>query len=128
VVRMERLRSFGVRQYPAANRPQRSLDGSHVLFWNGATLSTRPRPRHGHDCVELRELAKDLLAPGLGECCPPLPGYLPRRIRPHRGLTRYSPAGGLNPVLESASSLLLDLSKQTRLDAINFQPRRSGSA
>lgn len=56
-------------------------DGSHVLFWDGATLvegtfdhMTAMTP------AELRELAKDLPHPaGSANVPPALPGYLPRR-------------------------------------------------
>ena len=66
-------------------------DGSHVLFWNGATLvdgtldHTTPMT-----AAELRELAKDLpQPPGSANVAPPLPGYLPRQDL-DTGLTRYS--------------------------------------
>ncbi len=66
-------------------------DGSHVLFWNGATLVdatldhvTPMTP------AELRELAKDLpQPPGSANIAPPLPGYLPRQDL-DLGLTHYS--------------------------------------
>src|ERR1700749_4351427 len=54
-------------------------DGSHVLFWNGATLvdgvldHTTPMT-----AAELRELAKDLPQPsGSANVAPSLPAYLP---------------------------------------------------
>jgi hypothetical protein len=66
-------------------------DGSHVLFWNGATLVDatldKVTPMTGS---ELRELAKALpLPPGSANVAPPLPGYLPRQdLDPN--LTHYS--------------------------------------
>jgi hypothetical protein len=68
-----------------------SWDGSHVLFWNGATLVdatldhvTPMTP------AELRELAKDLpQPPGSANVAPPLPGYLPRQDL-DVGLTHYA--------------------------------------
>jgi hypothetical protein len=66
-------------------------DGSHVLFWNGATLVDATldhvTPMTGS---ELRELAKDLpQPPGSANVAPPLPGYLPRQGL-ELGLTHYS--------------------------------------
>jgi hypothetical protein len=66
-------------------------DGSHVLFWAGATLVegtfdhvTPMSP------AELRELAKDLpQPPGSANVAPPLPGYLPRQDL-DTGFTHYS--------------------------------------
>jgi hypothetical protein len=81
-------------------------DGSHVLFWNGATLVdatldhvTPMTPS------ELRELAKDLpQPPSSANVAPPLPGYLPRQGL-ETGLTHYSlgpeayaRSGGVLPV------------------------------
>jgi hypothetical protein len=66
-------------------------DGSHVLFWNGATLVDatldKVTPMTGS---ELRELAKALpQPPGSANVAPPLPGYLPRQdLDPN--LTHYS--------------------------------------
>src|ERR1700727_1312856 len=66
-------------------------DGSHVLFWNGATLVDatldKVTPMTGS---ELRELAKALpQPPGSASVAPPLPGYLPRQdLDPN--LTHYS--------------------------------------
>src|ERR1700679_1977191 len=55
-------------------------DGSHVLFWNGATLVDATLDKvTPMTASELRELAKDLpQAPGSANVAPPLPGYLPR--------------------------------------------------
>jgi hypothetical protein len=66
-------------------------DGSHILFWNGATLVdgtfTKVTPM---SAAELRELAKDLpQPPGSANIAPPLPGYLPRQDL-ELGLTHYS--------------------------------------
>jgi hypothetical protein len=66
-------------------------DGSHVLFWTGATLvdgvidHTTPMT-----AAELRELAKDVPAPsGSADLPPSLPAYLPRQGL-DAALTRYS--------------------------------------
>jgi hypothetical protein len=66
-------------------------DGSHVLFWNGATLvdgvldHTTPMT-----AAELRDLAKDLPAPsGSANLAPTLPNYLPKQGLDN-ALTRYS--------------------------------------
>jgi hypothetical protein len=66
-------------------------DGSHILFWNGATLVdgtfTKVTPM---SAAELRDLAKDLpQPPGSANIAPPLPGYLPRQNL-DLGLTHYS--------------------------------------
>ncbi len=66
-------------------------DGSHILFWNGATLVdgifTKVTPM---SAAELRELAKALpQPPGSANIAPPLPGYLPRQDL-DLGLTHYS--------------------------------------
>jgi hypothetical protein len=66
-------------------------DGSHILFWNGATLVdgtfTKVTPM---SAAELRELAKALPQPtGSANIAPPLPGYLPRQDL-DLGLTHYS--------------------------------------
>jgi hypothetical protein len=55
-------------------------DGSHVLFWNGATLVDATLDKvTPMTASELRELAKDLpQPPGSANIAPPLPGYLPR--------------------------------------------------
>src|ERR1700722_9938611 len=55
-------------------------DGSHVLFWNGATLVDATLDKVSPmTASELRELAKDLpQPPGSANIAPPLPGYLPR--------------------------------------------------
>jgi hypothetical protein len=56
-------------------------DGSHVLFWNGATLVDATLDHvTPMTASELRELAKDLpQPPGSANVAPPLPGYLPRQ-------------------------------------------------
>ncbi len=66
-------------------------DGSHVLFWNGATLVDATLDHvTPMTAAELRELAKDLpLPPGSANIAPPLPGYLPRQGL-ELGLTHYS--------------------------------------
>ncbi len=66
-------------------------DGSHVLFWMGATLVEgtldHVTPMTGS---ELRELANDLPQPaGSANVAPPLPGYLPRQDL-DLGLSHYS--------------------------------------
>jgi hypothetical protein len=81
-------------------------DGSHVLFWNGATLVDatldKVTPMTGS---ELRELAKALpLPPGSANVAPPLPGYLPRQdLDPNLthyslGPEAYARSGGVLPV------------------------------
>ncbi len=66
-------------------------DGSHVLFWNGATLVDATLDHvTPMTASELRELAKDLpQPPGSANVAPPLPGYLPRQDLAV-GLTHYS--------------------------------------
>jgi hypothetical protein len=66
-------------------------DGSHVLFWNGATLVEGTFDHVSPmSPSELRELAKDLpIPPGSANVAPPLPGYLPRQELA-TGLTHYS--------------------------------------
>jgi hypothetical protein len=66
-------------------------DGSHVLFWNGATLVDATLDHvTPMTASELRELAKDLpQAPGSANVAPPLPGYLPRQGL-ELGLSHYS--------------------------------------
>ena len=66
-------------------------DGSHVLFWNGATLVDATLDKvTPMTPSELRELAKDLpQPPGSANVAPPLPGYLPRQDL-DLGLTHYS--------------------------------------
>jgi hypothetical protein len=56
-------------------------DGSHVLFWNGATLVDATLDHvTPMTASELRDLAKDLpQPPGSANVAPPLPGYLPRQ-------------------------------------------------
>jgi hypothetical protein len=66
-------------------------DGSHVLFWSGATLVDgvldRTTPM---TAAELRELAKDLpQPPGSANLAPSLPSYLPRQGL-DANLTHYS--------------------------------------
>jgi hypothetical protein len=80
-------------------------DGSHVLFWNGATLVDatldKVTPMTGS---ELRELAKTLpQPPGSANVAPPLPGYLPRQdLDPNLthyalGPEAYARSGGVLP-------------------------------
>ncbi len=66
-------------------------DGTHALFWNGATLVDATLDHvTPMTASELRELAKDLpLPPGSANVAPPLPGYLPRQGL-DLGLTHYS--------------------------------------
>jgi hypothetical protein len=66
-------------------------DGTHALFWNGATLVDATLDHvTPMTASELRELAKDLpQPPGSANVAPPLPGYLPRQDL-ELGLTRYS--------------------------------------
>jgi hypothetical protein len=66
-------------------------DGSHVLFWNGATLVGATLDHvTPMTASELRELAKDLPQPlSSANVAPPLPGYLPR-LDLETGLTHYS--------------------------------------
>ena len=66
-------------------------DGSHVLFWNGATLIDATLDKvTPMTASELRELAKALpQPPGSANIAPPLPGYLPRQDL-DTGLTHYS--------------------------------------
>ena len=66
-------------------------DGSHVLFWNGATLVDATLDHvTPMTASELRELAKDLpQPPGSANVAPPLPGYLPRQGL-ELGLSHYS--------------------------------------
>ena len=66
-------------------------DGSHVLFWAGATLVEGTFDRvTPMSPSELRELAGDLPQPvGSANVAPPLPGYLPRQNL-DTGLSHYS--------------------------------------
>jgi hypothetical protein len=66
-------------------------DGSHVLFWAGATLVDATFDKvTAMSPAELRELAKDLpQASGAANVAPPLPGYLPHQDLA-AGLTHYS--------------------------------------
>jgi hypothetical protein len=66
-------------------------DGSHVLFWNGATLVDATLDHvTPMTASELRELAKALpQPPGSANVAPPLPGYLPRQGL-ELGLSHYS--------------------------------------
>jgi hypothetical protein len=66
-------------------------DGTHALFWNGATLVDATLDHvTPMTASELRELAKDLpQPPGSANVAPPLPGYLPRQGL-ELGLTHYS--------------------------------------
>src|ERR1700722_16701595 len=81
-------------------------DGSHVLFWNGATLVDAALDHvTPMTASELRELAKDLpQPPGSANVAPPLPGYLPRQdLDPNLthyslGPEAYARSGGVLPV------------------------------
>jgi len=81
-------------------------DGSHVLFWNGATLVDATLDHvTPMSAAELRELAKDLPQPaGSANVAPPLPGYLPREdldlglSHYSLGPQAYSRSGGVLPV------------------------------
>jgi hypothetical protein len=66
-------------------------DGSHVLFWAGATLVDATFDKvTAMSPAELRELAKDLPQPASSaNVAPPLPGYLPHQDLA-AGLTHYS--------------------------------------
>jgi hypothetical protein len=66
-------------------------DGSHVLFWNGATVVDATLDHvTPMTASELRELARDLpQPPGSANVAPPLPGYLPRQGL-ELGLSHYS--------------------------------------
>ena len=80
-------------------------DGSHVLFWTGATLVEGTFDHVSPmSPSELRELAKDLpTPPGSANVAPPLPGYLPRQDldtgRSHYalGAEAYARSGGVLP-------------------------------
>lgn len=66
-------------------------DGSHVLFWEGATLVDATFDHlTGMSAAELRELAGDLpKPPGSANIAPSLPAYLPHTDL-DAGLTRYA--------------------------------------
>jgi len=66
-------------------------DGSHVLFWAGATLVDATFDKvTAMSPAELRELAKDLPQPASSaNVAPPLPGYLPHQDLA-AGLTHYA--------------------------------------
>ena len=66
-------------------------DGSHVLFWGGATLVEGTFDKvTPMSPSELRELAKDLPEPpGSANVAPPLPGYLPRQYL-QTGMSHYA--------------------------------------
>jgi hypothetical protein len=81
-------------------------DGSHVLFWNGATLVEGTFDHVSPmSASELRDLAKALpQPPGSANVAPPLPGYLPHQnldtglIHYSLGPQAYSRSGGVLPV------------------------------
>jgi hypothetical protein len=89
-------------------------DGSHVLFWNGATLVDATLDKvTPMTASELRELVKDLpQPPGSANVAPPLPGYLPRQDlevnQTHYSLgpEAYTRGGGVlpPPLVDFASS------------------------
>jgi hypothetical protein len=100
-------------------------DGSHVLFWNGATLVDATLDKvTPMTASELRELAKDLpQPPGSANVAPPLPGYLPRQDL-DTGLTHYSlgpeayaRGGGVLPVS------LVDFSLSAEAVTANYSSR-----
>jgi hypothetical protein len=80
-------------------------DGTHALFWNGATLVDATLDKvTPMTASELRELAKDLpKPPGSANVAPPLPGYLPRPgldndvTRYALGPEAYTRTGGVLP-------------------------------
>src|ERR1700733_1095359 len=80
-------------------------DGTHALFWNGATLVDATLDKvTPMTASELRELAKDLpQPPGSANIAPPLPGYLPRAgldtdvTHYSLGPEAYSRGGGVLP-------------------------------
>ena len=80
-------------------------DGTHALFWNGATLVDATLDKvTPMTASELRELAKDLpQPPGSASVAPPLPGYLPRPgldndvTRYALGPEAYTRTGGVLP-------------------------------
>jgi hypothetical protein len=80
-------------------------DGSHILFWSGATLVDGTFTKvTAMTAAELRELAKDLPEPpGSANVSPPLPGYLPKQdlesqqTRYTLGPEAYARTGGVLP-------------------------------
>jgi hypothetical protein len=120
-------------------------DGSHVLFWNGATLVDGTLDKvTPMTAAELRELAKDLpLPPGSANVAPPLPGYLPRQGLENQvthyslGPEAYARTGGVLPVslvdfASSAEAVTANYSKSAWPQALaesrpdSLLTRRSG--
>ena len=106
-------------------------DGSHVLFWIGATLVDATLDHvTPMTASELRELAKDLpQPPGSANVAPPLPGYLPRQDLDGWPDPLLSGAGSIHPYRRRASRSAGGLwflqcgSGHREL----FQPRRRGA-
>jgi hypothetical protein len=100
-------------------------DGSHVLFWNGATLVDGTLDKvTPMTAAELRELAKDLpLPPGSANVAPPLPGYLPRQGLENQvthyslGPEAYARTGGVLPVS------LVDFASSAEAVTANYSTR-----
>jgi hypothetical protein len=101
-------------------------DGSHVLFWNGATLIDATLDHVSPmTASELREFAKDLpQAPGSAGIAPPLPGYLPHQNL-DTGLTHYAlgpeayaRGGGVLPVT------LVDFGSSAEAVTANYSTRQ----
>jgi hypothetical protein len=100
-------------------------DGTHVLFWTGATLVDATIDKvTPMTPAELRELAKDLpQPPGSASVAPPLPGYLPRQGL-DTGLTHYAlgpeaytRAGGVLP------AALVDFAASAEAVTANYSGR-----
>jgi hypothetical protein len=100
-------------------------DGTHVLFWSGATLVDATIDKvTPMTPAELRELAKDLPEPpGSSNVAPPLPAYLPRQGL-DTGLTHYSlgpeaytRGGGVLPVA------LVDFASSAEAVTANYSGR-----
>ena len=102
-----------------------AFDGSHILFWNGATLVDgtldKITPMTG---AELRELAKDLPQPaGSANIAPPLTGYLPRQGLENElthyslGPEAYSRTGGVLP------ATLVDFGSSAEAVTANYSNR-----
>ena len=100
-------------------------DGSHVLFWNGATLVDGTLDKvTPMTAAELRELAKDLpQPPGSANVAPPLPGYLPRPGLDNQvthyslGPEAYARTGGALPVS------LVDFASSAEAVTANYSTR-----
>src|SRR5579885_3534647 len=87
-----------------------AFDGSHVLFWKGATLVDATFDHiTAMSAAQLRELAQDLPSiSGPSSIAPPLPGYLPpasldaSSVRYAVGTESYRQGGGVLPPDELA--------------------------